>query len=92
MYYKLGWSGKALWCGAVFMTWFAVTMVGVFVTINLGMSIGDGFREWCRSAGFNPILSDLFKLFSAVFGFVMVPILTTATIAKLNKRLKGKKQ
>jgi hypothetical protein len=92
MYYKLGLGGKALWCGAVFLTWLAVTMVGVSVTIHFGMSIGDGFREWCRSVGFNPILSDMFKLFSAAVGFVMVPIITAAAVAKLNKRLKGKKK
>lgn len=91
MYYKLGRGGRALWSGTVFMTWLAVTMVAMFLTINVGWSMGEAFREWCRSTGFNPALSDLFKLFIAVFGFVMVPIITASITAKLNKLLKGKK-
>jgi len=89
MYYKLGRGGRALWSIAVFLTWCVVTVPAMGVSINLGMDIGDSMREATRAMGVTPIFSDFFKLFAAAFGFVAVPILSTAIIAKLNKRLKG---
>lgn len=89
MYYRLGKGGQALWTLLFFVLWAYVTWNLMHWTVTSGMSLGDEFRGELRSVGLASIFSDFFKLFIALVGLFIVPILTIVVFTRINRKLKG---
>lgn len=89
MYNRIGRGGRVVWYAALFAGWCFVTFNLMQWVIVGGVAQGADLQLWLRSNGFSPGLADLLRLFSAVIGFIIIPLSTAAAVLYVHRLVKG---